>query len=1126
MLDKKLNKLKKFVPKNSKVGKALALKDKLTGEDKKEEEEQKKKKGSGGTPSTMSIAKVVFGSGIAIGGAVIIGCIIMTAVTMFSTVTGTSVQIIDGSIIQYGEPTPGPEKDKKKSVGSGEYSGDELYIKLKMIVEAVEADNSLKKKVDKVKVPDSVPGDLRAYMPISSKRGGIYHILQVGYIFKELAMTDFSKNMKDKSGNKVDIDWRILFGSFIQENGCGKHMEQDFPSDDKGGWLSAYKVDKLDRDSKGNIIPSGALQMSTAYFGKGSYYVFVPSVEKDNGEEYGVVSLRKGDIESKIKYNKDNRMKANGATLDSFQFSDVCATAYGGLKWHDAYMPNSYWMKLVKKAGGKTEDSSKIFSMILFSWLHRGPAFYTENHKYDSSDLVKMVAEASLDGLLTEDELIKYMPKVGNAAGWEAYQSEFAKNNSIVSAIAKDDKCGFGINYMQLVQRRGAGYSSAGGNKVPVDIYSDVFYKLYLCIRSGQEIEALANAAFDELGLTLPTSGGGKMELKETPGEFQGFWSDKNGKTLSSDEMKAYCNKYSYLSNQIKYVGTKEDSTNFTGKYAVDSFKDKFGDNIGFIHYHQCGGTTYRANKLYCDSSGKTWGSYGYFCGGYSCAMAMSSLYHRYIHPVEIVCAKATYHDRTGKTMTNYTDGGTTSAFKYGGHHALFSEQVYKGKKMFKVDDSTALNKTKVDETLAAGGLVIGSFKPPIASGTHYVVIREKKGDKYYLGDSSANDAIRAAKNHNHEFTWADLDGCKNGGGNCTYISPAEGYKEYLNDYMTSQNASEGANGSGGAGGRYLGEEIVEYAKQFKGNPYKYGGTSLTNGCDCSGFVMSIYKKFGYDIPRSAAEQAKTFGDKNYKKVNATESDMKPGDLLFWYDSSRGKIGHVAMYIGNGKIIHAKSRSTGIVIDNYTYSSKPLKYVYRVIDDNAVSSKGRKQVNGGNYQYWQQGTSKVGTVNGIKYECPKVLSAGCFAYSLLKICKLNGSSVDGKTALDKAGRNGGIGSNGECLNYASTLSAFGLSGYSIDKVQFSKIDYFTSSGKKKLAKKIYDYQKKSQYVFVHIGNTARGQHHWVNMFSSDGKNIEVWDSAGRVPNGKWSSFINNRKSAQDRYASEFRVVKK
>ena len=99
---------------------------------------------------------------------------------------------------------------------------------------------------------------------------------------------------------------------------------------------------------------------------------------------------------------------------------------------------------------------------------------------------------------------------------------------------------------------------------------------------------------------------------------------------------------------------------------------------------------------------------------------------------------------------------------------------------------------------------------------------------------------------------------------------------------------------------------IVEYAKQFVGNPYVWGGTSLTKGADCSGFVMSVYKNFGVSLPHSSTSD-------RYVGYNVGSlANAQPGDLVCYS-------GHVAIYIGNGQIVHASTEATGIKISNASY---------------------------------------------------------------------------------------------------------------------------------------------------------------------------------------------------------------
>ncbi len=121
--------------------------------------------------------------------------------------------------------------------------------------------------------------------------------------------------------------------------------------------------------------------------------------------------------------------------------------------------------------------------------------------------------------------------------------------------------------------------------------------------------------------------------------------------------------------------------------------------------------------------------------------------------------------------------------------------------------------------------------------------------------------------------------------------------------------------GSGASDGSSTGYAIVDYAMQFLGNRYVWGGTSLTNGTDCSGFVMRIYEHFGYSIPRTSRAQAAA-------TRTVDSSDVRVGDLFFY--GSGSYVSHVALYIGNGQIIHASNARDGIKISN-AYYRQPIK---------------------------------------------------------------------------------------------------------------------------------------------------------------------------------------------------------
>lgn len=105
--------------------------------------------------------------------------------------------------------------------------------------------------------------------------------------------------------------------------------------------------------------------------------------------------------------------------------------------------------------------------------------------------------------------------------------------------------------------------------------------------------------------------------------------------------------------------------------------------------------------------------------------------------------------------------------------------------------------------------------------------------------------------------------------------------------------------------------EICEYARQFVGNPYVWGGTSLTKGADCSGFTLSVYRKYGVSLPHSSKAQANC-------GTRIDVSEVQPGDLVFYGGKN---IHHVAMYIGNGQVVHAQSAKTGIVVTSMYYNT-------------------------------------------------------------------------------------------------------------------------------------------------------------------------------------------------------------
>ena len=119
---------------------------------------------------------------------------------------------------------------------------------------------------------------------------------------------------------------------------------------------------------------------------------------------------------------------------------------------------------------------------------------------------------------------------------------------------------------------------------------------------------------------------------------------------------------------------------------------------------------------------------------------------------------------------------------------------------------------------------------------------------------------------------------------------------------------------SAGVSGTSTGKRVANYALQFVGNPYRYGGNSLTNGIDCSGFTQQVLAKFGYSISRTSSSQAS-------EGVAVSTSNLRAGDLVFY--GSGGGINHVALYIGGGQVVHASNSAPypkgGIKVSNAFY---------------------------------------------------------------------------------------------------------------------------------------------------------------------------------------------------------------
>lgn len=199
-------------------------------------------------------------------------------------------------------------------------------------------------------------------------------------------------------------------------------------------------------------------------------------------------------------------------------------------------------------------------------------------------------------------------------------------------------------------------------------------------------------------------------------------------------------------------------------------------------------------------------------------------------------------------------------------------------------------------------------------------------GMLYFSTDSSIGETGNLVDNNN-TYSSSSSSSSKSSFGSSSSVGHVSGSSISLADAIdntsgSSDSTTSDAAGSSSVSSSVSGEDVVEYALQFVGNPYVYGGESLTNGADCSGFVMSVYAHFGISLDRTAAEQS-------LNGVAVTEDNLKAGDLCF-YMGDNGIIGHVSIYMGNGQVVHSSNARTGIKISDYGYR-KPCCW-RRIVD--------------------------------------------------------------------------------------------------------------------------------------------------------------------------------------------------
>ena len=279
----------------------------------------------------------------------------------------------------------------------------------------------------------------------------------------------------------------------------------------------------------------------------------------------------------------------------------------------------------------------------------------------------------------------------------------------------------------------------------------------------------------------------------------------------------------------------------------------------------------------------------------------------------------------TAYTDTTYTDTGAQTA-SYSDVDALYQAYL--------TAQDAAMTATSEEDATAKANAAIEAYNAYLAAcgSTQTVAPVETSAGTTYTDTSSADTTYTDTTYTDSTYTdttytdttSADTTYTDTTSADTTYTDTASADTTYTDTTSTDTtytdtasadttytdtSSAETTSSSSGSG---VGADIAAYASQFVGNPYVYGGSSLTSGADCSGFTMSVMANYGVSLPHNAAAQSGC-------GTPVSLSDLQAGDLLFYGDGSG--IGHVAIYRGDGTVVHASNPESGIKVSSYDYRS-------------------------------------------------------------------------------------------------------------------------------------------------------------------------------------------------------------
>ncbi len=414
-------------------------------------------------------------------------------------------------------------------------------------------------------------------------------------------------------------------------------------------------------------------------------------------------------------------------------------------------------------------------------------------------------------------------------------------------------------------------------------------------------------------------------------GDKANGWTKVDGKTYYFSDGVMQTNKWIKNGGKKTYYVTSSGSR-ASGVTAIGKYSYYFDPKTGKVAYGMItsGKKTYwaKANgRLYKNVIFKV-GSFRYYANANA----------RIAKGLTRVASKLYYFDK--KTMHMITNkkvkaGSAYYYFTANGTAVTGSWQQIGGKYYYFGNDGKMLVNTTV------GGYKVGADGARTSESAGYTGWKTVGSNKYYYEKGSAVTGWKTISGAKYYFKsdGAMATGVQSIGGKKYYFYPSGIMAVSTAMAIGSTEYTIGANGvitketTISVSGNTLGAQIAKYGLKFIGNKYVYGGTSLTNGADCSGFVMSLFANYGIKLLRVADDQRKgpTAAQikAGYKQaVTVSSSSIQPGDLVFY--GSANYASHVGVYIGNGKIVHASNSQPypagGIKISNWNYST-PIKIV-------------------------------------------------------------------------------------------------------------------------------------------------------------------------------------------------------